>query len=239
MLHGLFATAAAWEPLDAEIATSWPGRRLLLDLPGHGRSTALPDYSFGAIAADVARTIGSECGPVVVVGHSMGAVVALTLASGWFGIPLTRAIALGVKLEWSTEELDAAARARQRPVKWYDSREEAEHRVALLAALPADAMSDADLLARAVQSTEGRFRLAADPRAASIGPPPMASLMAAATVPVRLVCGELDQMVSVEQLRRFDPGAVEIPGCGHGAHVESPSSLVRLITTAAAPAGAS
>src|SRR3954469_14448323 len=86
-LHGLNATAAAWEPLDAIVAPSWPGRRLLIDLPGHGRSDPLPDYTFGVVAAEVARAIGPVSAPVVLVGHSMGAVVALTLASGWFGLP--------------------------------------------------------------------------------------------------------------------------------------------------------
>jgi pimeloyl-ACP methyl ester carboxylesterase len=60
LLHGLFTTAAVWEPLDSILATSWPGRRLLIDLPGHGRSDALPEYSFGVVAAGVARTIKSH-----------------------------------------------------------------------------------------------------------------------------------------------------------------------------------
>jgi pimeloyl-ACP methyl ester carboxylesterase len=229
-LHGLNATAAVWEPLDAVIATSWPGRRLLIDLPGHGRSGPLPDYSFGVIAAEVATAIGPATAPVVVVGHSMGAVVALTLASGWFGFPVAEVLAVGVKLEWSPDEMEATARSRERPVKWYASHEEAEQRFARLAGIPADA-SNPDLLAGGVRSVDGRFRVAADPRAPSIGGPAMESMMAAATAPVRLACGERDDMVSVDQLRRFDPDAVAIADAGHNAHIERPSAVADLIAT--------
>jgi pimeloyl-ACP methyl ester carboxylesterase len=224
MLHGLNATAAVWEPLDAVVAASWPGRRMLIDLPGHGRSDPLAEYSFGGIAAEVARAIGPATAPVVIVGHSMGGAVGLTLASGWFGVPVARALAVGVKVEWTAEELEAAARTRDRPVKWYDSHQEAEQRFLKLAGI-----SDPNQLAGGVRAVDGRFRVAADPRAASIGGPAMESFMAAAAAPVRLACGELDRMVDVDQLRRFDPAAVVIPGCGHNAHIESPSALARLL----------
>jgi pimeloyl-ACP methyl ester carboxylesterase len=227
-LDGLNATAAVWEPLDAVMATSWPGRRLLIDLPGHGRSDPLPEYSFGIVAAAVATAIGHTTAPVVVVGHSMGAVVALTLASGWFGFPVAEVLAIGVKFEWSPDELEAMARSRERPVKWYASREEAEQRFVQLAGIPPDA-SHPDLLAGGVRTVDGRFRVAADPRARSIGGPAVESLIAAATAPVRLVCGERDSRVSVDQLRRFDPDAVAIADAGHNAHIERPSAVADLI----------
>jgi len=231
LLHGLNATAAVWEPLDAVVASSWPGRRLLIDLPGHGRSDPLPDYSFGVVAAEVANAIGPISAPVVVVGHSMGAVVALALASGWFGVPIAQVLAVGVKLEWSADDLEAVARARERPVKWYDSREEAEERFLRLAGIESVAASDPSLLAGGVRTADGRFRVAADPRASSIGGPPMRSLMAAAAAPVRLARGERDGMVTVDQLRRFDPQAVDISGAGHNAHIENPSGFARLMPT--------
>jgi pimeloyl-ACP methyl ester carboxylesterase len=170
----------------------------------------------------------------------MGGVVAMALASGWFGISVTCAVAIGVKLAWTQDELDAAARARERPVKWYDSREEAADRFVRVAGLPAEAATDRRLLSAGVQEAGGRFRVAADPRAASIGAPPMESLLAAAGAPIRLVCGASDRMVGIDQLRRFDPEAVEVPDCGHSAHIEAPSAIARFITTLhppRAPAG--
>ena len=231
LLHGLNSTAAVWEPLDAVVARSWPGRRMLIDLPGHGLSDPLPEYSFGVVAAKVASAIGRVAIPVVLVGHSMGGVVALTLASGWFGTQVASALAVGVKVDWTPEELAAAARTRDRAVKWYDSHHEAERRYVHVAGLPPAAPSDPALLARGVTTADGRFRVAADPRAGSIGAPAMESLMAAATVPVRLAGGESDEMVNIDRLRRFDPEAAVVAGCGHNAHVERPSALAQLITT--------
>lgn len=227
LLHGLNATAAAWEPFDAAVAERWTGRRLLVDLPGHGRSSPLDDYCFGLIAAEVARVINRLTdAPAVVVGHSMGAVAALTLASGWFGIPLERVIALGVKLSWSDEELASVTSAKDRPVKWYDTHAEAERRFARLAGLDGAAPT---LLARGVASTDGRYRVAADPRASSIGPPYMDGMMAAARVPIRLACGASDPMVTIGELRHWDPNAVEIPEAGHSAHVDNPAGLAELV----------
>ena len=230
LLHGLFTTAAVWEPLDSILATSWPGRRVLIDLPGHGRSDALPEYSFGVLAAEVARAIGPTARPVVLVGHSMGGVVALTLATGWFGVPVAGVLAIGVKVNWSTDELAAAERARDRPVKWYDSREEAEQRFVRLAGLPPEAASQPNLLAGGIATAGERFRVAADPRVGSIGPPPpMAGLVVVAGAPIRLAAGELDQMVGVDELKKFDPDAVEIAGSGHNAHIENAAAVAELI----------
>jgi pimeloyl-ACP methyl ester carboxylesterase len=47
-------------------------------------------YSFGQHAADVAALLRPG-EPVVVVGHSMGGVVGLALASGWFGVDVAAA----------------------------------------------------------------------------------------------------------------------------------------------------
>jgi len=230
LLHGLNATAGAWEPFDATIATSWPGRRLLIDLPGHGRSGALPEYHFGAIAADVSRTVAPHAtSPVTIVGHSMGAVVALTLASGWFGIPIERVLPVAVKLRWTADELDATARARDRSVKWYDTREEAEERFVRLAGLDVGPARDPRLLAGGVRSGDGGYRVAADPRASSIGPPFMESMMPAASVPVRLACGDRDAGVAIEELRVFDPEAVVVPNAGHNAHIDNPAAIARLL----------
>ncbi|AIJ25511.1 alpha/beta hydrolase fold protein [Amycolatopsis methanolica 239] len=78
------------------------------DLPGHGRSEPLPRYSFGALAAAVAEVVPAGT-TVAVLGHSLGGVVALTLASGWFGVRVSGACGLGMKVRWSDEELARAA----------------------------------------------------------------------------------------------------------------------------------
>ena len=80
LIHGVGLNADAWEP---QIRTLSTRRRVIaVDLPGHGQTGRLPD---GAGLDDyveaMAWLIGElEIAPVPVVGHSMGALIALGLA---------------------------------------------------------------------------------------------------------------------------------------------------------------
>src|SRR5712691_1065858 len=56
-------------------------RMIALDLPGHGASSGdgcgtVPDYA--AVVQEFIRALG--CGPIVLVGHSMGGAISQTLA---------------------------------------------------------------------------------------------------------------------------------------------------------------
>ena len=71
-------------------ARSWvnqlldPGalRMIAVDLPGHGESDPLPAVSIEEYAAVVAEfLIALACGPVVLIGHSLGGAIALALAA--------------------------------------------------------------------------------------------------------------------------------------------------------------
>src|SRR3954468_18160149 len=75
LIHGF--GGAAWN--FSELAPLLPGRRVLIpDLPGHGASTPLPaSASLAGYADALAETLP---GPVDVLGHSLGGVVALRLA---------------------------------------------------------------------------------------------------------------------------------------------------------------
>lgn len=74
LLHGF--GGAAWN--FAELVPLLSGRRLVVpDLPGHGASTPLPATTLAGFADAVAGLLDS---PADVLGHSMGAVVALRLA---------------------------------------------------------------------------------------------------------------------------------------------------------------
>src|SRR5207245_10207380 len=87
----------------------WPVRWVAPDLPGHGCSESLASYSFGRLAAAVAPAV-PPADRVVALGHSLGGVVALTLASGRFGVRVSAVCGLGIKVAW-TEEVLARARA--------------------------------------------------------------------------------------------------------------------------------
>jgi pimeloyl-ACP methyl ester carboxylesterase len=80
LIHGVGLNADAWKP---QIATLSLRRRVIaIDLPGHGQSDPLPDGAdLGDYVAAVAVLIaGLGISPVPVVGHSLGALIALGLA---------------------------------------------------------------------------------------------------------------------------------------------------------------
>jgi pimeloyl-ACP methyl ester carboxylesterase len=74
LVHGF--GGAAWN--FSELAPLLPGRRLIVpDLPGHGASSPLPAPTLAGFADVLAELLD---GPVDVLGHSLGGVVALRLA---------------------------------------------------------------------------------------------------------------------------------------------------------------
>ena len=72
---------------------------------------------------------------------------------------------------------------------------------------------------------DGRFRVTMDPRAFGAVGPPVATLLGLPESPVRLAAGERDPMVTLEQMRRVDPGARVFAGAGHNAHWEAPEQV--------------
>ncbi len=234
LVHGLGATADVWTPLSSSLEGAWPGRWLAVDLPGHGGSPALPRVSFGALAAAVAEALPtddpSRDEPLVVLGHSLGGVVGLALASGWFGVRVTRVVGLGIKALWSDDELAKAASLAARPPAWADTREEAVTRSLRLSGLTGLVEPDDPLVDAGVVQEDGRWRPALDLRSFGVGAPDLPGLVAASRAPVVLARGEHDAMVTTEQLADVVPGPVVLPGCGHNAHVERPDLVAGLLT---------
>ncbi|GAA4531122.1 alpha/beta fold hydrolase [Amycolatopsis samaneae] len=230
LLHGLGATGAVWDGFTQLLDR--PAHAP--DLPGHGGAPRLPRYSFGGMAAAVADRLPGA-GPVLVVGHSLGGVLALTLATGWFGIEVAGVVAVGVKVEWSDDELAKAAAMAARPPRVFETREDAERGYLKVSGLLGLTGADPAGLA---ESADG-WRLALDPAAFAVGRPDMRGLLAAARCPVLLAAGEHDPMSGIGQLRELSANAVELPGLGHNAHVEDPASLLPLLDrVAAGPSGA-
>jgi pimeloyl-ACP methyl ester carboxylesterase len=83
LLHGLTFDRAMWQPALAGLRVADPGRQVLaLDLPGHGDSPAWPGYDIDSVADAVHSAVrrAGLCAPVV-VGHSLGAIVAMDYAA--------------------------------------------------------------------------------------------------------------------------------------------------------------
>ena len=228
LLHGLGATGDVWGRWWPLLARRWPGRWLAPDLPGHGGSPPLATYTFDSLAAEVAGIIPPSA-PTVVLGHSLGGVVGLAMASDRFRVAVQAVIGLGIKAVWTDEDLDRAQAAARRPRAWFASREEAAARYlrvsGLAGLLPAgDPAVDAGL-----REQDGRWRLAMDPGAFAVGAPDMAQLLARSQAPVTLARGERDPMNTDGQLARLGAPAVTLPGLGHNAHVESPELAITLL----------
>jgi len=228
LLHGLGATGDVWQGWRPLLAQRWPGRWLAPDLPGHGGSPPLPDYTFASLAAAVAGIAGTGA-PIVVLGHSLGGVVGLALADGEFAVPVRAVIGLGIKVAWTGEELDRARAAARRPSAWFASRDEAAARYLRISGLAGLLAADDPAVDAGLREQHGRWRLAMDPGAFAVGAPDMAQLLARARVPVTLARGEHDPMNTGEQFTRLGVPAVTLPGLGHNAHVQSPHLSITLL----------
>jgi pimeloyl-ACP methyl ester carboxylesterase len=224
LLHGLGANGEVWNPLLPIVRERWHGTWLVPDLRGHGRSGHRAPYSFGAYASDIASLVPQD-EEVTIVGHSMGGVVALVLATGWYGVKVRQVAAFGVKIQWTSEEEDKLRQLARAPVRWFDSQAEAIDRYLKVSGLiglvdPAGAEA-----ASGVVEMNGRFRLASDPLInAGIGPR-VADLAAAAKAPFRLAAGSKDPMVSVADMMPFDASPTVFSDAGHNAHVEKPEAI--------------
>jgi len=226
LLHGLGANAEVWQAWRPLLAERWPGRWVAPDLPGHGGSAPLEDYSFGALAAAVAPLAGPD---TVVLGHSLGGVVGLALASGWFGVRVRTVVGLGMKVAWTQAELDRAAALSRRPAQEFGTRDEAVVRF-----LRVSGLTGGPAVAVGVRERAGTWQVAVDQRAFGVGAPDLPGLLAACRAEVVLARGADDPMVTAAQL---GAEAVSLPGLGHNAHVQDPAAVLGLLPAGAGAAG--
>jgi pimeloyl-ACP methyl ester carboxylesterase len=225
-LHGVGANGAVFRPLIE--ALNWPGRIIVPDLRGHGRSPHARHYGMAHHAADVADLLEPHA-RVDVVGHSMGGAVALVLANGLYGVKVNRVTAFGLKIRWTDEELAKGEAFATSPVRWFDTRDTAAERFVRVAGLADRVALDDPAVEAGIRHEGGRWRLAADNATVRAAGTSVADMIAAAHVPIRLFCGANDPMVSVAELQVFDKDAIALEGCGHNAHVDAPAKVAELI----------
>ena len=228
MLHGMGATGAVWSPMCAMADARWAGRWVAMDLPGHGQSDRQDSYAIGQYAASVARAVLPHVDPsgrLVVLGHSLGGVIALALATGWFGVAPHRVFGAGIKLAWSDDELRRMETLASQPAKRFSTEEEAWDRYLKVSGLAGIADAAAPAVARGIRRETDGWTLAMDPRAHGVGKPPMSDLMALARCPVHLGRGRDDALVTMEQTRALDPNATDLGPQGHNVMVEAPGRV--------------
>lgn len=232
LMHGLSGTGEIWGGLREILDRKWPGRWVIPDMRGHGRSDHSTTYGIASHAADMAALVtGSQ--ELYLAGHSMGGLVGILLASGWFGVRPEAVVTAGVKVAWAEDEHAGIAKLVDMPVRWFDTEEEARERFVLVTGLKGIADPSSLFAATGIVGDGGKWRLAADNRAASVAYADTGDIYRAAQAPIVLAAGEHDRMVSVEELRTLNKDARQLAGLGHNAHIESPDAFWALIADAA------
>ena len=227
LIHGLGANADVWEPLIRHIKAK---RWLAPDLPGHGRSPHRAPYGYAGHAADVAGLLQQD-EEVVILGHSMGGVVGMALASGWFGVKVRKVVAFGVKIRWTPDEVPKLHALARSPARLFETRPEAIERYLKVSGLFGLVDPSSPIAASGVREENGKFRLAADPMINAAAGPELAPIV------------QRDDMSAAPRRRRQGPdgergrhaafrsAALHVDGAGHNAQVERPADLWQIIRT--------
>jgi 2-succinyl-6-hydroxy-2,4-cyclohexadiene-1-carboxylate synthase len=233
LLHGFTQTARLWGPFGDSLATQ---RTLIgVDLPGHAGSDAeradLPGTAV-LVAQAVRQTIGAE--PCEVLGYSLGARVALHMATG-SDLALRRLILIGAT--GGMDDPEARARRRQSDEDTAAALEASGDVGDFIDRWVAGPMFAQ--LANAAQSDERRRNsasgLASSLRLTGTGTQmPLWDQMAGLDVPLLALAGTDDVRFGLHALRlaRLAPNGVAtlIPGGGHAVHLAQPGpawSVVR------------
>lgn len=221
LLHGLFDEGRGWRDLPDRLAQAghpvW-----VADLPGHGASA--PAASLDEAADRIAQALPE--GPVRLVGHSAGAVLAALLAGRLGaraeGLVLIAPAGLGARI--NAEFLDGMA-AAETPAALARA-------LSLLGAGPlSPPMLEAELdRLRAIRPGLGpllRGLARGGMQQAEIAP-----LLARLALPVRAVFGLQDQIIGWQDCASLPPRAAIhlLRGAGHLPQVTDPQTVAALIT---------
>jgi pimeloyl-ACP methyl ester carboxylesterase len=236
LLHGMGANGAVWSRLLPILDTRWPGRVLIPDLRGHGRSVQQGPYGMETHAADIAALVAGEtAGSVTLVGHSFGGAIAALVAGNGFGVSAQHVIAIGVKIRWNEDEVARAQEMARRPARSFATREEAIERYLKISGLAGFADPQSEAASAGVVGKPGAWRLAMDPRVFEAVGPSVPAILQSCAAPLHLAAGEKDPMVRLEDMRTIDPAAVVFAGRGHNVHWEAPDAVWKFVERIIAP----
>jgi esterase len=232
ILHGLFGSAQNWASVGRRLAGL--GRVVALDLRNHGQSPHAPSHSLEDCVADLDLWVGSHArGPVRLVGHSMGGLVAMAFA---IAHPRQAAAVAVVDIaprpyQRGHEQEFAALRT---DIGRCSTRGELD---ALLAPLLPDPAVRQFMLTNAVRSPDGsgfRWRLGVEALASSSISSDFAHVAGSWDGPALFVAGGRSAYLADSDrsavLRHFPRARIEvIPQADHWPHVSAPRELESLL----------
>ncbi len=235
-IHGFGADLSAWRPLVGRINLGLP--MLALDLPGHGGSTGQPAASFDDIVAFVGDALRSVTGGVHLVGHSVGAAVAMALtARGDLDVrslSLLSPAGLGPTVDGAFVDGFLAAQTEAALAAWM-------RRLVHDPAMLAPVLVRATLSARADAGLVPAQRQVA--RAIFEGGTQLFSTAAALRAfpgPCTVVVGRDDAILSAAEVAAATPPQAalhRLPGVGHLPQIEAADLVVTLICRTIRAAG--
>lgn len=227
LLHGLGVNGDVWDRFRERLG-NWPGRVVVPDLRGHGRSPHAPIYSDEDHAADIADLLRHD-DEVYIVGHSMGGMISLVMSNGAFPVSVKGLFAFGVKAIWTGEEHAKLKAFADAPAKVFATKAEATERFLKVSGLKGLVDAGAPVVEAGISKVESGYRLAADPRTTMVAGTSLRQAFQASKVDKQLACGEKDALVTVAQLLAIDPLAINLGPYGHNIHVEDPGRLINSI----------
>jgi pimeloyl-ACP methyl ester carboxylesterase len=237
LVHGGGAHAHWWDHIGPLLA---PDRRVVaLDLSGHGDSGRRDAYSLDAWAREILAVAADAgvTGPPIVIGHSMGGLVTLRLAS-LYGPKIAGAVIIDSPVrdrDLTPEETAARERRAFGPLRVYPSREAAIQRFRPVPPQPTLPYISAHIAETSVRPAEGGWTWKFDPRI--FGREPFgAALLTRLDCRVALFRAEHGIMsvqmseVMYDRLGRVAP-VIEIPAAGHHIMLDQPVALIAALRT--------
>lgn len=229
-IHGFGAELSAWRQIAMQFKFTNPA--FAIDLPGHGASPEIASVNFQAIVEAVAHTLKANCHTAVhVVGHSLGAAVAIALsAKPEFSIRSMTLIApAGLSASVDGGFVSGFLQAKSEAALAIQM----QRLVASPASLPA-AMVRATFAARQASDLSGKQgRVAAGVFEGSTQLFSVRSELANYQGPARIILGKRDAVIPAAETESAVPGHVAInrlENIGHLPFVEAEALVARLIT---------
>ena len=237
LLHGGGANAHWWDHLAPRLAEHFGV--IGLDFRGHGDSDYPGFREPGAFDRDLDALLEHfEVPDAILVGHSMGAHVALRAAARR---PELRAVVAIEPSRGGRRGERRRTRLALAAARTYATRDEAVHRFQFLptAPLAPEALRSAIARHSVRQGADGRYGYKFDSGWFGIGSgkPPEFSRIAC---PVLIIRGTESPLLSAEGAAEWIDGianasVVEIPGGGHNVHIECPDEVLAAVSAFALP----
>jgi pyruvate dehydrogenase E2 component (dihydrolipoamide acetyltransferase) len=226
LLHGFGADWTNWSFISRGLAQKRTVR--VVDLPGHGGSSKeLGSDPLGAIVDGVLKVATEFGGKFHLAGHSLGGLVAVRAAATtpdkFLSVSLLAPTGLGERID--TEFLEAFATADQRK----PARRAIEMLVSDPNAVSVDMINDVIRARRVEGAKEALHALRAAMADDGKQLVDVRDVLAALDLPVQVIVGENDRVVSIEEVPSGVAETKTVSGVGHLLHMEKAGEIQKLL----------